>query len=81
MVDDDQDILTPAKAVMESLGYKVNISFDMDEALNKINEEKPDIIISDVMMRTNYEGFEFAKEITSNPDLKNTPIIITTNGT
>lgn len=76
LVDDDQDILTPAQAILESLGYKVNTAFDKDEALDKIKSEKPDLIISDVMMRTHYEGFEFAKEITENPDLKDTPIII-----
>jgi len=76
MVDDDEDVLTPSQAILESAGYEVVISFDKDEALEKLKKVIPNLIISDVMMRTHYEGFEFAKEITTNPDLKNVPIII-----
>jgi len=61
---------------LESEGYKVVIAFDKDEAFDKLKEIKPNLIISDVMMRTHYEGFEFAKEITTNPDFKNIPIVM-----
>ncbi|MCK4641540.1 MAG: response regulator, partial [Candidatus Marinimicrobia bacterium] len=43
-----------------------------------IEREKPDLIILDVMMRTEDEGFYIAEKIRSQPDIANIPIIILT---
>jgi len=76
VVDDDVDIIVPVKAILEQNGYEVISAYDTDEAKKYLDENKIDLVISDVMMKSHYEGFEFAKSIKTNPDYKNLPIII-----
>lgn len=47
--------------------------------MKKIREENPDLAILDVIMTTHYEGFELAKEITDDPELRNMPILMQTS--
>lgn len=79
IVDDDIDIITAVKSVLSAKGYEVISANNKNEGLAKIKSEKPDLAILDVMMTTPYEGFELAKELTENPDLKDLPIIIQTS--
>lgn len=79
IVDDDIDIITVVKSVLSAKGYEVISANDKIEGLKKIKSEKPDLAILDVMMTTQFEGFELAKELTENPELKNMPIIIQTS--
>lgn len=45
------------------------------EALNKILEHKPDVIITDVVM-PGMSGFELCRRLKTNPTTENVPIII-----
>ncbi len=45
----------------------------------RAKEEKPDLAILDVMMTTQYEGFEMAKELKENEMFSNMPIIMQTS--
>jgi CheY-like chemotaxis protein len=79
IVDDDIDIITVVKSVLSAKGYEVISANNKTEGIAKIKSEKPDLAILDVMMTTQFEGFELAKELTENPELKNMPIIIQTS--
>lgn len=57
VVDDEEDILTTLRARLEHQGYAVVIAHDGLEGLQVIEEEKPDLIILDVMME-NMGGYE-----------------------
>lgn len=73
IVDDEPDILEILKFNLELEGYLVETSefpFDLGETL-------PDLILLDVMM-TPKSGFEWAKELKSNPRTANIPIIFCT---
>ena len=50
---------------------------DGAEALKLVREERPDIVISDILMPT-MDGFEFAKSVRADPDIKATKIIFYT---
>lgn len=79
IVDDDIDIITAVEAILKSRGYQVISANDKVEGLKKIETEKPDLAILDVMMTTPYEGFELAKELVENPAMKDLPVIIQTS--
>jgi len=61
-IDDDPNIHTMVKKVFESKPYEVISAFDGDEGLQKVVEEKPDLIILDVIMPTK-GGFEVCREL------------------
>ena len=66
LVDDDRDLVEATKAVLESRSYQVIIAYDGDEGLEKVVEERPDLIILDVIMPKK-NGFAVCKELKENP--------------
>jgi DNA-binding response OmpR family regulator len=50
IVDDDQDIVKLLSLHLRSEGYSVEVAYDGLEALDKISESQPDVIILDLMM-------------------------------
>ena len=66
VVDDDPDLVEAISMKLESKDYQVAKAYDGIEAWNRIQEERPDLIILDVMMpRKN--GYELCDEIKNNP--------------
>ncbi len=57
--------------------YNVKKAFDGIDALNKIKENKPDLILLDVML-PEINGFEICKKIKNDPYLKNIQVIMLT---
>lgn len=79
IVDDDIDVVTIIETILSKEGYCVVSAANKAEGLQKIREEKPDLAILDVMMTTHYEGFELAKELTDDPELRKLPILMQTS--
>lgn len=79
IVDDDIDIITVVESVLSARGYNVKSANDKKEGLALIKNEKPDLAILDVMMTTQFEGFELANEIVNDEALKTMPVIIQTS--
>lgn len=65
LVDDDPDFVAATKAVLESKYYVIT-AYDGDEGLKKVVEERPDLIILDVIMPVK-DGFAVCKELKENP--------------
>lgn len=77
IVDDEPNIVLSVEFLMKREGHEVQTAGDGQEALDKIAEDRPDLVILDVMMpRKN--GFEVCAEIRANPDLAGLPILILT---
>jgi len=76
IVEDDIDVITVMKTIFTKEGYEIESAMSKKEALNKLENNKFDIAILDVMMTNRYEGFELAQEIKNNPELKGMPILI-----
>lgn len=66
VIDDDPTIQTTVKKVLESKAYQVVSALDGDEGLAKVVEEKPDLIILDVIMPGKH-GFDVCKELKKDP--------------
>ncbi|TFF97032.1 MAG: response regulator [Promethearchaeota archaeon] len=79
VVDDNPEILSFLKIILEKNGYKVITSKSGNEALHILeNVNKiPDLIISDIKM-PEMDGYELFTKILENEDLKNIPFIFLT---
>ena len=79
LVDDDRDIRDSLKIILESKGYTVQTAGNGREALAAVKAKMPDLMILDVMMSTDTEGFDLAFELKQKPEYKGLPIIILTS--
>ncbi len=79
LVDDDHDILDSLKIILESHGYNVRTATNSREALATLKAKLPDLLILDIMMTTDTEGFDFAYELKKTRGLSQLPIILLTS--
>jgi CheY-like chemotaxis protein len=78
LVDDDHDFVEATRIVLESVPYEVAIAYDGDEALRRVREVAPDLIILDVIMPEQH-GFKVCEALKSDPDLSKIPVIMLTS--
>ena len=78
IIDDDPDFVDSVRAVLEARDYIVDSAPDGTEGFKKAKEIIPNLIILDVMMTKNTEGFEVSREFQKDKDLKSVPIIMIT---
>ncbi|MBU4342446.1 MAG: response regulator [Candidatus Omnitrophica bacterium] len=78
IIDDDPDISEAMKVVLESKQYQVATAKTGEQGLKKVKQEKPDLVILDVMMETQGKGFDVARAIKGDEDTKDTPILMLT---
>jgi CheY-like chemotaxis protein len=76
VVDDDPDFTLVCRSILESEGYQVLEATNGNEALEMMRQDRPDLILLDVMMSTTLEGVDVSKEIESDPNLKDVPVIM-----
>ena len=78
IVDDDPDVTHAMKVVLETQPYQVSTAVNSKEAKILLGQEKPDLIILDVMMDTMREGFLFGRELKQDPAFKDIPVLMLT---
>ncbi|HUT34913.1 MAG TPA: response regulator [Planctomycetota bacterium] len=78
IADDDPDIVEAVKTVLEASGFEVDSAPNGQECLRKIRLRKPDLLLLDVMMTTETEGFHVAYEIRRDPALRDLPVLMLT---
>ena len=76
IIDDDPEFVEATSTLLDAQGYDVVSAPNGKVGVAKANEEHPDIILLDVMMTRDTEGFEVARELNKDPLLKNIPVII-----
>jgi len=79
LIDDDLDFIEMNRVLLESRGYRVLVSQDPQDAWEKINQEKPALIITDLMMQSLDSGFSLSRQIKQDPRFQDIPIIILTS--
>jgi CheY-like chemotaxis protein len=77
IVDDDPDILEGVVAVLETQDYRLATARDGLEALEKIRQETPDLVILDMLM-PRMDGFAVIKELRADPEFAGLPVIVLT---
>ncbi len=79
VVDDDYDFLEFNRLILERAGYRVLTAAEPQQALRKMEEETPDLVISDLMMTSLDSGFSFARALKEDERFAAIPIIISTS--
>ncbi len=77
VVDDERHIVRLVEVNLARAGYEVITAFDGIEALEKVEQEMPDMIVLDVMM-PRMDGFEVLKNLQAEPKYKDIPVIMLT---
>ncbi len=77
VVDDERYIVISIEYLMKNAGFEVGVAYDGEEALAKVKEMVPDLVILDVMM-PKIDGFEVCETIRANPAWKSVRIIMLT---
>ena len=77
IVEDNSRLLRVISVYLEKAGFDVMTARDGDEAMLRIAETIPDLIVSDIMM-PGIDGFAFAASVRSNPRTDLIPIIFLT---
>jgi DNA-binding response OmpR family regulator len=72
IVDDELSILVPLKFLLEKNDFDVDLAQSGKDALDKISQSKPDLILLDIMLPDldGYEIFQMIRENTSWDDIK-----------
>jgi len=78
IIDDDKDFQDALRLVLEDHGFDVISAYDPEEGTEKVQSEKPDLVILDVLMPSNYEGFDVARKIREKLKMKELPILLLT---
>ena len=80
LIDDDPDVHTVVKKVLEAKSYEVVSAYDGFEGLRKVVEERPDLIILDVIMPGKH-GFDVCHELKTDEKyhfFSNIPVLMLT---
>ncbi|HIC91653.1 MAG TPA: response regulator [Syntrophaceae bacterium] len=79
VVDDDPEILEAIEIILQASGYQVVTAKDGEEGLAKLKDERPDLMILDLLM-PKMDGFEVCKQLKDPRMVKyaNVPIIVLT---
>ncbi|HJQ23668.1 MAG TPA: PAS domain S-box protein [Blastocatellia bacterium] len=75
VVNDHADQLEMVKRLLGQSGFSVVTATDGREGLEAARRERPDLIISDVVM-PNMDGIEMCRRIREQPELRTTPVLL-----
>ena len=78
IVDDSKTELMHLTGLLQQNGMQVRTAQSADEAFRQLAEQKPDLILMDVVM-PGKNGFQLTRAITRQPDYADVPIIMCTS--
>jgi twitching motility two-component system response regulator PilH len=78
LVDDSKTELHHLSELLSKRGYTVRTAEDGEEAMKRLGEEKPDLILMDVVM-PGQNGFQLTRAITRDPRFLDVPVIMCTS--
>jgi CheY-like chemotaxis protein len=78
MVDDDVDFKEATTTLLEAKGYAMITAANGEEGYQKAKSEKPSLMLLDVMMTHDSEGFDVARKLKEDPATKDIPIVMIT---
>ncbi len=78
LIEDEKIMINLLEKKLSQEGYEVTVSVNGEEGLKKMKEDKPDIILLDIIM-PKMGGFEVMEEMNKDEQLKKIPVIIISN--
>ena len=76
IVDDDPDFVEYTRIVLDSQGYAVRTAATAEVALRMMREDRPDVVLLDVMMSYVLDGINIARQMREDPELRDVPVIM-----
>lgn len=77
LVDDEPHVIRSLRFVLEKQGYDIDFADNGEDAMTKVREFRPDLMLLDIMMPKR-DGYDVCQEIKNDPELKDTYVIILT---
>jgi len=77
VVEDNEDMLNGIRDILEISGYQVITALDGQEALGHMQQHRPDLVVSDIMM-PQLDGYELFSAVRANPKWLRVPFIFLT---
>lgn len=78
IIDDDKDFVESNKLLLESNGYSVITAHNGTDGFVLARKEQPDLMLLDVMMKHDTEGFDVVRKLNKDKHTKDLPVIIIT---
>lgn len=78
VVEDDKFLRELISQKLTKEGYDVKEAIDGEDGVVKVKEEKPDIILLDLIL-PGMDGFEVLAKIKDDPEVENIPVVILSN--
>ncbi len=77
VVDDDPDLVDSVSRKLEANNYRTTKAYDGVEAWTKIKEERPDLVLLDVMMPEK-DGYQLCDELKKDPKFQDITVVLLT---
>ncbi len=78
IIEDDHFLSSLMKARLEKEGFTTLQAFDGEEAFNLLKQNKPDLIVMDLIM-PKVSGFELLENISADPQISRVPVMVLSN--
>ncbi len=79
VVDDELSILEALQDILSLEGYEVVTAYNGAEGLRRIEEQRPDLVLLDLMMPV-MDGREMLRRVREDPALKDLPVVVMSAG-
>lgn len=77
VVDDEANVRRIVQVILQRAGYQVSMAADGIEGLEKLREDRPDLVLLDVMM-PHLDGFEMLHRMKADPETANILVVMLT---
>lgn len=78
VVDDSITVRRVTQRLLVREGYRVTLAADGLQALEKLQDERPSVVLSDIEM-PRMDGFDLVRNIRSDPRLRDLPVVMITS--
>jgi CheY-like chemotaxis protein len=75
VVDDEMAVLGLFETLLSQLGHKCSLSINGKHALDILEKQRFDLVLSDIMM-PGMDGINLLRHIRANPDLRHTKVVL-----
>ena len=79
IIDDDPDFCETTRLVLESQGYEVITAFSGDAGMRRVERDRPDLVILDIIMASVLDGLSVSQRMAANPAMCDIPILMVTS--
>jgi DNA-binding response OmpR family regulator len=78
IIEDEPGTVEMYRIVLEIEGYRVRVAYTISTAISALEEEIPDLVLLDVVVRDS-SGLDLCRKIREDPELAHIPVVIVSN--